>query len=180
MDSQSGEDGGDVSLEVEGVSSNGGEIEDLGVVVSTMVTRLELNLACFSEKVANLSIFVMNLETLEGELEALVSDKNGNDAMEMDMECVEKGLEFDLLCGVLDSEVKELGVFLGTLHAEIADAGERVSSGSIWKDKLEDSEQCLKQSEELFSEIKKQSASFQRTLSSYKREGSGMLENLID
>ncbi|XP_029148384.1 WPP domain-interacting tail-anchored protein 1-like [Arachis hypogaea] len=101
---------------------------DIDFIVSTMLTRLELNLACFSEKVTNLGIFVMNLETLECELETMILEKNGIDGMVMDMECAEKGLEFDLLCGVLDSEVRELGVFLGTLYAEIAEAEEFVSS----------------------------------------------------
>ncbi|RYR16322.1 hypothetical protein Ahy_B04g073322 [Arachis hypogaea] len=82
---------------------------DIDFIVSTMLTRLELNLACFSEKVTNLGIFVMNLETLECELETMILEKNGIDGMVMDMECAEKGLEFDLLCGVLDSEVRELG-----------------------------------------------------------------------
>ncbi|KAL1322926.1 WPP domain-interacting tail-anchored protein 1 [Arachis ipaensis] len=160
MDTQSGEDD-----------------YDLHFAVSTMLMRLELNLACFSEKVTNLGIFVMNLETLECELETMILEKNGIDGMVMDMECAEKGLEFDLLCGVLDSEVRELGVFLGTLHAEIVEAEQFVSSSSsIWRNRLEVSEEGFKQSEEQFSEIKKQSTNFQRTLSSYKREESGNAE----
>ncbi|XP_015962582.1 WPP domain-interacting tail-anchored protein 1 [Arachis duranensis] len=160
MDTQSGEDEYDIDF-----------------IVSTMLTRLELNLACFSEKVTNLGIFVMNLETLECELETMILEKNGIDGMVMDMECAEKGLEFDLLCGVLDSEVSELGVFLGTLHAEIAEAEQFVSStNSIWRNRLEVSEEGFKQSEEQLSEIKKQSTDFQRTLSSYKREESGNAE----
>ncbi|KAK7340733.1 hypothetical protein VNO77_21444 [Canavalia gladiata] len=159
MDTQSAEASGDV--DVGGVSSSGEAIEDLG----NDTTRLELNLACFSEKVVNLSNFVMHLENLGVELEALVLDRE-------DMDCIGKCLEFDLLCGVLGSEVRDLDGFLDILHAEIADAGERVSSSSnLWQAKLNGSEQCLKQSEEQFFEIKKQSVSFQRTLSSYKREG---------
>lgn len=177
MDStQSAEDTGDV--DVGGVSPNGEAIGDQGNDDATMLTSLELSLACFSEKVANLSIFVMHLETLEGELEALVLDKDNNN--NMDIDCVRKGFEFDLLCGVLGSEVRELEVFLDTLHAEIADARERVSSSNLWQDRLCGSEQCLNLSEEQFSEIKKQSANFQRTLSSYKREENGNAEDLID
>lgn len=171
MDTQNGEDDS-VDVDLEGVSSSVDDaIEDVGIGV-----------ACFSEKVSNLSIFVMHLETLEGELEALVLDNDDDD--DMDVDSVEKVLEFDLLCGVLDSDVRELDVFLDSLHAEIADAGERVSSSSsLWQQKLHDSDQCLKQSEEQFSEIKKQSSSFQRNLSSYKREENGMkrisLENFF-
>ena len=95
MDTQSGED--TVDIDLGGVSSSGEAIGDLGDDIVTVLTGLELNVACFSEKVAN-------------------------------MDCVGKFLEFDLLCGVLGSEVVD----------------------------------------------KKQSASFERTLSSYKRRGNGM------
>ncbi|KAK7295566.1 hypothetical protein RJT34_18476 [Clitoria ternatea] len=161
MDTQSVEGAGDV--DIRGVSSRG---EEIGNVLNS----LELNIACLSEKVANLSMFVMHLETLGVELEGLVLDKEDND---VDIDCVGKFLEFDLLCGVLDSEVRALDGFLGTLHAVIADTGERVSSCNLWYDKLCGSGQCLKQSEEQFEEIKKQFACFERTLSYYKREGNG-------
>ncbi|XP_020219909.1 WPP domain-interacting tail-anchored protein 1 [Cajanus cajan] len=160
MDTQSAED--TVDIDLGGVSSSGEAIGDL-----------KLNLACFSEKVTNLSNFVMHLETLGVELEGLVLEKEDNDA---DMDFVGKCLEFDLLCGVLGSEVVELDRFLDSLQAEVADAGERVASCNPWQDKLLDSEQCLRQSEEQFSEIKKQYACFQRTLSSYKRGGNGYVE----
>ncbi|XP_061344260.1 WPP domain-interacting tail-anchored protein 1-like [Gastrolobium bilobum] len=169
MEIPSAEDAGDVDHG--GVSPNGEAIGDLSNGTTSKLTNLELSLACFSEKVANLSIFVMHLETLEGELEALVLDKEN-----MDMDCFGKGMEFDLLCGLLDSEARELEGFLDTLHAEIDDAGERVSSCNLWQDKLRDCEQCLKQSEDQFSEIKKQSVRFQRTLSSYKREENDNVE----
>ena len=149
METQSVEDNtGDV--DVEGVSDNGEVIVDF-----------EMSVVYFSEKVSNLSIFMMNLETLEGELEGLVSDEEN-----IDMDCVLKGFEFDLLCGVLDSEVRDLSLFLDTLHAEISGARERDSSLNNWQERLVESE-------EQFYEIKKQSFSFERTLSSYKKEENG-------
>ncbi|KAG5096073.1 hypothetical protein JHK84_051661 [Glycine max] len=172
MDTQSGED--TVDIDLGGVSSSGEAIGDLGDDIVTVLTGLELNVACFSEKVANFSNFVMHLETLGFELEGLDLEKEDNDVDNMD--CVGKFLEFDLLCGVLGSEIVELDRFLDTLHAEIADSGERVASCKTWQDKLVDSEQCLRQSEMQFSEIKKQSASFERTLSSYKRGGNDNVE----
>eukprot|EP00256_Glycine_max_P048670 XP_006602979.1 WPP domain-interacting tail-anchored protein 1 isoform X1 [Glycine max] len=174
MDTQSGED--TVDIDLGGVSSSGEAIGDLGDDIVTVLTGLELNVACFSEKVANFSNFVMHLETLGFELEGLDLEKEDNDVDNMD--CVGKFLEFDLLCGVLGSEIVELDRFLDTLHAEIADSGERVASCKTWQDKLVDSEQCLRQSEMQFSEIKKQSASFERTLSSYKRGGNVTTDNV--
>ncbi|CAJ1836060.1 unnamed protein product [Sphenostylis stenocarpa] len=170
MDTQSAKD--TVDIDLGGVSPCGEVIGDLGDDdMVTVLTGMKLNLAFFSEKVANLRNFVMHLETLGVELEGFVLDREDND---VDVGCVGKFLEFDLLCGVLGSEVVELDRFLDTLYAEIADAGERVTSCKPWQDNLLDPEQCLKQSEEQFSEIKKLSASFERTLSSYKRGGIGM------
>ncbi|KAK2359666.1 WPP domain-interacting tail-anchored protein [Trifolium repens] len=147
-------------------------VEDntVNVDVGEVIGNLELGLACFSEKVSNLNIFVMNLETMECELEGLVSDEEN-----IDMDCAIKGFEFDLLCGVLGSEVRDLGLFLDTLHAEISDAKGKVSF-DIWQDRLVETEQSLKLSEELFYEIKEHSVSFQRTLSSYKKEENGNVE----
>ncbi|KAK7394339.1 hypothetical protein VNO78_14862 [Psophocarpus tetragonolobus] len=167
MDTQRAED--TIDIDLGGFSSSGEAIGDL----DDDFTGLELNLACFSEKVANLSNFVMQLETLGVELEGLVLDKEDSD---VDMVCVGKCLEFDLLCGVLGSEVVELGRFLDTLRAAITNPGERVGSCMSWQDKLLYSEQCLQQSEEQFLEIKKQSANFERTLSSYKKGGKGNFE----
>ncbi|KAL2329751.1 hypothetical protein Fmac_017332 [Flemingia macrophylla] len=159
MDTQSADD--TVDIDLGRVPCNGEAIADL-----------ELNLACFSEKVANLSNFVRHLDTLGVELEVMVLDTEEKD---MDMDCVGMCLEFDLLCGVLGSDVVELDRFLDTLHAEVADARERVAPCNHQRDKLLDSEQYLRQSEEQFSEIKKQYASFQRTLC-YKWGGNGNVE----
>lgn len=159
METQNAEDStGDVDVNVGGDSPNVDVIGDL-----------EMSVACFSEKVSNLSIFMMNLETLEAEFEGLVIKDEEN----MDVECVLKGFEFDLLCGVLDSEVRDLGLFLDTLQAGISDAKERVSSFEDWQDRLIESEQCLKMSEEQFYEIKKQSVNFQRFFHSDKKEENG-------
>ncbi|KAI5431884.1 WPP domain-interacting tail-anchored protein 1 [Lathyrus oleraceus] len=162
METQNAEDStGDVDVNVGGDSPNVDVIGDL-----------EMSVACFSEKVSNLSIFMMNLETLEAEFEGLVIKDEEN----MDVECVLKGFEFDLLCGVLDSEVRDLGLFLDTLQAGISDAKERVSSFEDWQDRLIESEQCLKMSEEQFYEIKKQSVNFQRFFHSDKKEENGNVE----
>ncbi|PNX70292.1 hypothetical protein L195_g057246 [Trifolium pratense] len=145
-------------------------VEDntINVDVGGVIGNLELGVACFSEKVSNLNIFVMNLETMESELEGLVLDEEN-----IDIGCVTKGFEFDLLCGVLGSEVRDLGLFLDTLHAEISEVKGKVSSFDEWQDRLVETEQSLTLAEELFYEIKQHSVSFQRTLSSYKKEENG-------
>ncbi|KAL5095725.1 hypothetical protein RYX36_000052 [Vicia faba] len=163
MENQSAEDNsGDVDVNVGGVSPP--NVDVLG--------DLEMSVACFSEKVSNLSIFMMNLETLEAEFEGLVIMDKEN----MDMDCVLKGFEFDLLCGVLDSEVRDLGLFLDILYVEISEVKERGSSFEDWQDRLVELEQGLKMSEEQFYEIKKQSVSFQRFFASNKKEEDGNVE----
>lgn len=153
-------------METQSVEDNTGDVDVGGVEDNgEVIVDFEMSVVYFSEKVSNLSIFMMNLETLEGELEGLVSDEEN-----IDMDCVLKGFEFDLLCGVLDSEVRDLSLFLDTLHAEISGARERDSSLNNWQERLVESE-------EQFYEIKKQSFSFERTLSSYKKEENGNVED---
>ncbi|KAG4395810.1 hypothetical protein JHK82_052405 [Glycine max] len=160
-----------VDLEGVAVSSPSGNVMgDLGDVYSTMLTSLDLGLACFSEKVSNLSNFVMHVETKECELEALEKEDHIG----------EKGLEFDLLSVVLDSEVRELEGVLDTLQGGVDEAREwgcsctHLGEGFVaMQEKLGDYEQQLKQFEEEFNGIKMQSASFQRNLSSLKKAENG-------
>lgn len=153
-------------METQSVEDNTGDVDVGGVSDDgEVIVDFEMSVVYFSEKVSNLSIFMMNLETLEGELEGLVCDEEN-----IDMDCVLKGFEFDLLCGVLGSEVRDLGLFLDTLHAEISGSRERDSSLNNWEERLVESE-------EQFYEIKKQSFSFERTLSSYKKEENGNVED---
>lgn len=133
-----------------------------------ILTRVELDLACFSEKLVNLNILVMHVAMRESDFEAFVSDNDhelGDSAL--------KALEFDFLSGVLDSEVRELDSFMSTVQSEINNICEFVSSykhsGHSFDgidDKIHDSEESLKQSIDQVSEIKAQSAKFQRILSS--------------
>ncbi|KAK7271822.1 hypothetical protein RJT34_28032 [Clitoria ternatea] len=167
------------SVDLEGVasSSSGYVIGDLGVICSTMLARMDLRLAFFSEKVSNLSIFMIHLATIESELEDLVFEKD-----HMGLGSFEKVLTFDLLCGVLDSVVIELDGVLVTLQAGFAEVRERLCSCTHlgealreMQDKLLGSEQDLKQSEELLNDIKIQSSSFERTLSSLKMAENGFV-----
>ncbi|KAK7266656.1 hypothetical protein RIF29_19306 [Crotalaria pallida] len=140
-------------------------------IIGDLLTGLDLSLAFFSEKVTNLSILVMHLATMECEFEALISDKD-----RAGFDSIEKCLRFDLLCVVLDSEVGELDLFLDNIQVQIAYCKENVSSCTHFGEaymamqhKLLDSEECLKQSEEQFGDIKMQSVTFRRTLCSFKR-----------
>lgn len=161
-----GEDANNNNI-VERISSGGEMMRDIESA-GEVLTRIELDLACSSEKLVNLSILMMHVATKESELEAFISDEEY---------ILKKALEFDLLSGVLDSEVNELDNFMSTLQAEIVDAREIISSyehlGEALKDmeeKLHDSEESLKQSVEQVTEIKEQSSNFQRILLKFSGE----------
>lgn len=149
-----------------GVSFNGEVIGELGNA-GEVLTRVELDLACSSEKLVNLSVLMMHVATRESDFEAFASEEE-----HMLSDSTEKALEFDLLSGILDSEVKELDKFMAALQADVNISREIVSSfkhlGENFKEmegKLRDSEQSLKQSQDQISEIWTQSAKFQRILS---------------
>lgn len=137
-----------------------------------ILTLLELDLACASEKVVNLNVLMMNVATRESEFEAFASEKEHSSD-----DSLEKALEFDFLSGILDSEVRELDGFMAVLQSEVGNAHELVSSCSYeeetlreMEEKLRDSEQSLKQSQDQISEIRTQSLKLQRTLSHLDRE----------
>nr|KYP48233.1 WPP domain-interacting tail-anchored protein 1 [Cajanus cajan] len=165
----------DASADLEGAvsSSSGNVMGDL----DAMITSLGMGLDCFSEKVFNLRIFVMHVETMENEFEALVLEKGDH---HMGVGWLEKGLEFDLLSVVLDSEVRELGGVFDILQGGVGEVRECVCSCThlgeafvAMQDRLFDYEQKLKLSEEELNDIKMQSASFQRALCSYKKAQNG-------
>ncbi|XP_008230323.1 PREDICTED: WPP domain-interacting tail-anchored protein 1 [Prunus mume] len=156
---------------LESVSSDGvivGELRSVGEVF----TRVELDLACASEKLVNLNVLMMHVATKESDLEALSSKEE-----QTSVDSVENAMEFVLLSGILDSEVSELDKLMAILQAEITNAQGLLSSYTclgetfvVVEDKLCDSEQSLKQLQDQISEIRMQSLKFQRTFSCYDGE----------
>ncbi|EOY03857.1 PREDICTED: WPP domain-interacting tail-anchored protein 1 isoform X2 [Theobroma cacao] len=163
MEPEAGSNRADI---LDGISS-GGEVNGELFWASEILTRLELDLACSSEKLVNLSILTMHVATRETDFESFMSEKNF-----MLVDLVEKALEFDLLSGILDSEARELDKFMESIETDIVGALETISSfkylGETFfkmEDKLHGYEESLQQSQDQVSEIKMQSADFQRILS---------------
>lgn len=143
------EAGGDITLEVESATR--------------ILTRVKLDLARSAEKLVNLDILVLHVVARELDFETFVIvEECASDG------CVEKALEFDLLSGLLDSVVRELDSFLFTLRTEILSFHGIMSSFEVafkeMEENMKDCEESLKQSFEHVSEIKVQSANFQRIL----------------
>ncbi|XP_055961355.1 WPP domain-interacting tail-anchored protein 1 isoform X2 [Mercurialis annua] len=148
-----------VDLIVE-MSSNGEITSELGIA-DRFLTRMELNLACASEKLINLNILMMHVATKESEFETITSPVG--DSLE--------ALEFDLLSGILDSELTEMDKFMITSQENIIEVRHMISSyehsGEIFvamEEKLFDSEKSLEKLQDQISEIREQSDKFRKTL----------------
>ncbi|XP_048428094.1 WPP domain-interacting tail-anchored protein 2 isoform X2 [Pyrus x bretschneideri] len=137
-----------------------------------VLTKVDLDLAYSSEKLANLHVPLMYLLAQQNDLEAMATANNYILA-----DFIEKVLVFNLLSSILDSEVRELDSYMDNLRVEIVDAHPKISSCrhlgelySIMKGKLNDSEESLKQSRQQISEVKMQSERFQRTVLAFAHE----------
>uniref|UniRef100_A0A2N9EUS6 WIT1/2 N-terminal helical bundle domain-containing protein n=1 Tax=Fagus sylvatica TaxID=28930 RepID=A0A2N9EUS6_FAGSY len=137
-----------------------------------ILTKVDLDLAYSSEKLVNLHIILMYLLAQENDLQAMALEKNY-----ISTDSIEKALIFDLLSGILESEVGELDGFMDTLQAEIVDAHNKMSSCkhlraffTKMEEKLRDSEESLKQSQLQILEVKVQLAKFQGTILAFKCE----------
>ncbi|KAL0343755.1 UNVERIFIED_CONTAM: WPP domain-interacting tail-anchored protein 1 [Sesamum angustifolium] len=147
---------------LEAVSSGGDATRELESAVEVL-TRVELDLACSSEKLVNLEILVMHVDSRENDFEDFASEEEHKSEGH-----VEKALEFDLLYGFLDSEVRELESFLTALQTEIAGFQAPFKQlGDSFKEmeeKLQDCEDSLKRSFDQVAGLKVQSANFRRIL----------------
>lgn len=152
----------------EGISSDAKDMEEIGSAMEVL-TNLDLELAYSSEKLGNLENLLMHVLSWENDFEAMAADS-------ISVECVEKALTFDLLSGILDSEVRELDSFMGSVQVALVDARHKISScrhlGELFnvvEAKLYDSDESLKQSREHVLEMKMQLAKLQMTSIAFNR-----------
>lgn len=158
-----------------GISSNENGVQEIERS-KKILTNVDLDLAYSSEKLVNLHIILMYLLAHENDLQAMALEKNY-----VSTESIEKALMFDLLSGILDSEVRELGGFMDNLQADIVDAHNNISScrhlrefSTKMEEKLHDSKESLKHSQRQILEVKLQLAKFQGTVFAFKSDN-GML-----
>ncbi|XAR65334.1 hypothetical protein NMG60_11009422 [Bertholletia excelsa] len=146
---------------------------DLGEMESAMevLTRVDLELAYSSEKLVNLDKLLMHVMACENDLEAMTL-YNDNSSIDL----TENVLLFDFLSAFLDSEVGELNNFIGALNEGLINARENMSSCKhltelffVMEDKLNDSQELLKQSQVQVLELRKQSAKLQQSSLDFKQ-----------
>ncbi|KAG9137308.1 hypothetical protein Leryth_014937 [Lithospermum erythrorhizon] len=140
------------SLEL--LSSKGDAVQEIEKP-EEILSKIELDLAYSSEKLVNFNVLVIHVAAREHDYEAFVSEEEPSFG-----DSAHNALEFDILSGLLDSEVNVHEKFVSTLQNEIA----RISDNIASCDKLHVCEESLKQSLEQLSEIKVQSANFQRII----------------
>ncbi|XP_057962654.1 WPP domain-interacting tail-anchored protein 2 [Malania oleifera] len=155
----------------EGVSPHGKGIQETQNMMEVLM-RLDLELAYSSEKLVNLDMLLLHM----------LASKEDDGPMTMEYNyvlghSVEVALAFDLLSGIIDSEVRELGNFVDSLQTEIVDACQKMSSCEhlrelvcVVKEKLHDSEEYLKLCQEKVLEMKMQSDNMQRALLASQHE----------
>ncbi|KAJ8426778.1 hypothetical protein Cgig2_034037 [Carnegiea gigantea] len=178
-----GDPGGDIkeipndNREIEGGSYNK---EVIGEIARALI-RIELGLACTSEKLVNMNLFMMHVAARESDFEAFASGKEDP----LDDSAV-KALEFYILSGFFDLEVTEMDKFIRLLQREVINASEMISAHKhpreafmVMEEKLRDAEESIKQSLELVSELMMQSARFRRILSKFNGEETSIEEKEV-
>lgn len=134
--------------------------------------RIDLDLACCNEKLVNLHVLLMFLLGWDKDPEEMAYGSS-----DISAQFIEKALVFDLLCGILDSELREVETFLSAVQSEIVDARRKTSScvplGTLSEKmdkKLHDSEESLKRCQGIVLEVKLLSTKLQASFPYFKHE----------
>lgn len=146
--------------------------EGMQEVASTteVLTRVDWDLAYSSKKLVNLHVLLVHLLARDNNLEARMATENSY----ILAIAIEKALEFDLLSGILDSEVREVENFMENIQSEIVDARHKISSCrhstdlfTVMEKKLHNSEESLMKFREHVLEVKAQSAKLPMAFSAF-------------
>ncbi|KAI5436439.1 WPP domain-interacting tail-anchored protein 2 isoform X2 [Lathyrus oleraceus] len=138
------------------------------------LTEIDHRLAYFSEKLVNLHVLYIYLLARENDLEEM----DLKNACNLEI-LFEKAMAFDLLSGILDSEVRELDNCMDTLHEEIVDAHCKILSCRhltevffIMDEKLQDFQESAKRVRQQLLELKIQAPQLQKSLAAFQEENS--------
>lgn len=156
---------------LEGFSPKEHDMQELDIS-SQALTEVDFRLAYSSEKLVNLDVLFIYLLGQENDLEVMDLKNKCNS-----VEFIEKAFTFDLLSGILYSEVRELDNFMDTLQTEIVDARQKIFSCRHLKEvfftmeeKLRDSEDSVKEFRQQLLELKMQSSKLEKTLKAFRYE----------
>lgn len=159
------------SYAAEGFFTKEHDMQELDIYQQAL-REVDFCLAYSSKKLVNLHVLYINLLGLENDLEAMDLKNNC-----ISIDFLEKAFTFDLLSGILDSEVRELDNFMDPLQTEIVDARQKIFSCRhleqvlfTMEDKLHDSEDSMKEFQQQLLELKVQSSKLKKTLEAFRHE----------
>ncbi|CAN4124678.1 unnamed protein product [Withania somnifera] len=152
------------TLLIENQSSESKDMEEMRSSME-ILSRVDLNLAYSDEKLTNLDNLLMRVLACENEVEALSFEND-----EISPDSIEKVLTLDHLSAILNSEIRQLDNFIGTLQDLIIEARQKIPMCRefselhvIMENKFHDTEELLRQSKERILEMKMQLAKLQMT-----------------
>ncbi|MQM10275.1 hypothetical protein Taro_043167 [Colocasia esculenta] len=127
-------------------------------------TRMEHHLAYCSEKVLNLDNLLVHVASRLSEYESPATE---NDLIFPD--AIKKAFEFDMLLGILDSELRDLDNSMNSLQREIRGGHLKLRPAEHFEifeiqEKLQNAEESLRQFREQVCEIRMQSVKFEGVL----------------
>ncbi|KAL5203134.1 hypothetical protein ABZP36_014086 [Zizania latifolia] len=135
-----------------------------------ILSRVEIELAFASEKLLNLEMLVMEIARRATDFEPPTLEDES-----VSSETAESAFELDILYGILDAEVSELDNLISSLQNDIQNVERKVyeeESGGKIKAKLDAAMVSLEQMKDLISEIRKESAKFEKAIEfSHEKEG---------
>ncbi|XP_049403368.1 WPP domain-interacting tail-anchored protein 2 [Solanum stenotomum] len=149
------------------IENHSNEAKDMEEMRSSMekLSRVDLDLAYSDEKLTNLDNLLMRVLACENEVEAISFEND-----EISPESIEKVLSLDHLSIILNSEIRQLDNFLGTLQDLVIEARQKIPTRRefselhvIMENKFHDTEELLRQSKERVLEMKIQLAKLQMT-----------------
>ncbi|KAG8067572.1 hypothetical protein GUJ93_ZPchr0005g14972 [Zizania palustris] len=135
-----------------------------------ILSRVEIEIAFASEKLLNLEMFVMEIARKATDFEPPTLEDES-----VSSETAESAFELDILYGILHAEVSELDNLISSLQNDIQNVERKVyeeESGGKIKAKLDAAMVSLEQMKDLISEIRKESAKFEKAIEfSHEKEG---------
>ncbi|KQK03471.1 WPP domain-interacting tail-anchored protein 1 [Brachypodium distachyon] len=126
------------------------------------ISRMELEIQFGSEKLLNLEMLVMEVAHRANGIELSMLDPES-----LSNESVEKAFEFDVLYGILDSEVRELEKLVGFIQIDIRNVGKKFNGEELegrLKGKLHAATASLKQMQELIAAIRREFTNFDKAI----------------
>ncbi|XP_055809833.1 WPP domain-interacting tail-anchored protein 2 isoform X2 [Solanum dulcamara] len=149
------------------IENHSSEAKDMEEMRSSMeiLSRIDLDLVYSDEKLTNLDNLLMRVKACENEVEAISLEND-----EISPDSIEKVLTLDHLSAILNSEIRQLDNFLGTLQDLVVEARQKIPTRRefselhvIMENKFHDTEELLRQSKERVLEMKMQLAKLQMT-----------------